>query len=158
MYNPTYDPVEHLDQLKTKLLRHTLNSHEAIWIPERRLVLLDRSIREDRIKPVLAHECVHVEHNDMGGHHPRNEARADTISALRTIDPAEWRALTRATDDYDRICLDLGITRAQFMAFHTHHQRQATQHLRLEKIGATLYINPKMGSGQWTRKLEVANG
>ena len=76
-------------------------------------------------RAVLAHECAHAENNDPAGHHPRNESRANLAAAQRLINPREWNALTRVYGDYDRICVDLGITREQFIAYHEHEARRA---------------------------------
>ncbi|MCW2286934.1 hypothetical protein EDF60_1579 [Leucobacter luti] len=67
---------------------------------------------------VLTHEYLHVVNNDPGGHNPRNEARANLMAALTLIDPNRWSDLTSIHSDYDHICLELGITRAQFMAYY----------------------------------------
>ena len=155
-YDPAYDPVEHLDQMRIPIIRHRLDGHNAIWVPERPMVIVDRGLRADLLRPTLAHECDHVAHNDAGGHHPRNEARANLHSALRLIDPAQWDALTPIHSDYDYICLELGITRRQFRAYLEHRRRADARRQRRERIGNTLYLDPKMGAGQWTKRLEVA--
>lgn len=154
MYDPTYDPVEHLDRMEVRLVRHTLNDLSAAWIPSRRMVILDRNVAAEHERPVLAHECSHVEHNDPGGHYPRAEHRANLISGLRLVDPSEWQALTTAHADYDRICLELGIVRGQFLALHKHFSNNRTH--RLERYGQAVYADPKMGAGQWSMKFEVA--
>lgn len=155
MYDPKYDPLEHLDQMGVRLIKHTLTQHDAIWIPERRIVLLDRKLSVEHVRPVLAHECVHVEHGDPGGHHPKNEFRANLQSALRLINPTEWDTLSNTLDDYDRICLELGITRAQFLAYCKRVRERRWQGQRVERIGDIIYVNPKMGDGQWSMKLEA---
>ncbi|WP_025132758.1 hypothetical protein [Leucobacter sp. PH1c] len=153
-YDPAYDPVELLDRMKTRIVVHSIEL-PAIWVPERNMVIRDRNLRPDLIRPVLAHECVHVEHSDPGGHHPRNEARANLHSALRITNPGEWDKLTACHSDYDRICIELGITRSQFLAYHEHRKRLATARDRLERYGNTIYRAPRMGAGQWAQRLEV---
>lgn len=156
MYDPVYDPVEHLDALGVRLVRHKLESHDAIWIPERRMVIVDRGIRADRCRPVLAHECVHVEHDDLPGHNPRQENRADLVSARRLINEAEWAVLTRTHEDYDYICNELGVTRQQFLAFNSYKHKTKLQGARLERIGSMIYLDPRMGARQWAKRAEVA--
>lgn len=155
-YDPAYDPVEHLDRLKVRIVKHTLSRENAIWSPERRMIVLGRNLAPELVRPTLTHECDHVLHDDCGGHHVRNEARANLHSAIRLINPVEWKKLTRAHSDYDRICLELGITRRQFRAYHENELRTAAKRARLERYGNALYLEPKMGAGQWAMKLEVA--
>ncbi|KAM9867055.1 hypothetical protein ACIFOC_00377 [Leucobacter aridicollis] len=156
MYDPKYDPVEHLDALKVRLVKHTLHHEYAIWAPERRLVAIDRNTPAHLVRPVLSHEADHAEKNDVGGHHSKNETRANLNSALRLINPSEWDLLAATLTDYDRICLELGITRAQFRAYHEHRRSIDAARVRLDRIGDALYLNPKMGVGQWAMRFEVA--
>ncbi|MCW2289121.1 hypothetical protein [Leucobacter luti] len=155
-YDPAYDPLEHLDQMKIHHVRHTLNGHNAIWVPERRMVISDRNLRSELLRPTLAHECDHAVNDDCAGHHPRNESRANLHSAFRLIYPPLWDSMTALHSDYDQICLEIGITRRQFRAYYDHHRRLAAARERRERLGDTVYENPKMGAGQWTRKFEVA--
>lgn len=155
-YDPAYDPVEHLAAMGFSLIRHTLRESWAITIPHQRRVLWDPAMPPYLKKPVLSHECSHVELGDPGGHHPRNEARADLHAALKNIDPTEWDRLTGVEHDYDAICIDLGITRAQFRAYYEHRQSVDRPALRLHRYGNAVYQDPKMGAGQWSRKFEVA--
>ncbi|QAB17099.1 hypothetical protein Leucomu_03460 [Leucobacter muris] len=153
-YDPAYDPVEHLDRMKIRLVVHSIGL-PAIWVPERNMVVRDRGLRADLIRPVLGHECVHVENGDPGGHHPRHEVRSNLHSALRLIDPAEWAKLTASHSDYDRICLELGITRSQFLAYHDHERRSAASRRRLERYGDAIYLEPRMGVGQWAARISA---
>ncbi|MFD5599870.1 hypothetical protein ACFWHR_07410 [Leucobacter sp. NPDC058333] len=153
-YDPAYDPIQHLEQMKVRLVRHTLNNLSAVWVPSRKLVILDRNVASEYERPVLAHECAHAESNDPGGHDTRTEHRANLASGLRLADPEEWSTLTAAHADFDRICLELGITRGQFLALYKHFSTKRTH--RLERYGQTIYQDPKMGAGQWARKFEVA--
>ena len=155
-YDPAYDPLEHLEKLKVRHVRHALNGHNAIWVPERRMVITDRNLRSELFRPTLAHECDHVVNDDCAGHHPRNEARANLHSAFRLIDPKLWESLTPFHSDYDQICLEVGITRRQFLAYYDYTKRQEASRMRRERFGNTLYLNPRMGAGQWAEKTEVA--
>lgn len=89
------------------------------------MILLDPNVNPALKIAVLTHECFHVVNNDPGGHNPRNEARANLMSALTLIDPSKWADLTSVHSDYDHICLELGITRAQFMAYYQFTTRKA---------------------------------
>jgi len=158
-YDPVFDPVERFDQLKIPVITHTLRNANALWVPERYengMVLLHRGLRSELVRPTLTHEHAHVANGDCGGHHPSNEARANLHSALRLINPGAWNELTALHTDYDYICLELGITRRQFRAYHDHKRAVRNSGIRLERVGKTTYLDPKMGAGQWTRKYEVA--
>ena len=155
-YDPSYDPLEHLDQMGVRLVKRVMFHANAIWIPDQKAVAMNRGLRSDLIRPTLSHECSHVENDDRGGHHPRNEARADLHAALRNVDPAEWDRLMGVHHDYDAICIELGITRRQFRAYHRHRQQEAAARVRLEQYGNAIYLDPKMGAGQWRMKFEVA--
>lgn len=152
-YDPAYDPVEHLDRMGVRIVRHSLNNSNAIWVPERKFVILDRKLRSDLVRPTLGHECVHVEFNDAGGHHPKNESRANLHSGLRLTSPSLWESLTAIHSDYDYICLELGITRRQFLAVYDYRKQQAALSSKLERLGATTYLEPRMGAGQFLAKV-----
>lgn len=156
MAKPLYDPREHADQMKVPIIRHTLHGLHGAWVPGKRVILLNRSIPPELEIPVLAHECDHAEHDDPAGHHPKYEARANLHAAQRLIDVEEFDVLTTMYADYDRICLEIGITREQFLAFRSHRERHIAKALRLERIGEAVYKDAKMGAGQWTMKFEVA--
>lgn len=125
MYDPAFDPIERLAERRVRIVNRSLNNHDAIWLPRHNVVVLDTNIDPAMKRPVLTHEWVHVINNDPGGHHPRNEARANLISAMVLTDPDRWADLTPIYDDYDHICLEIGITRGQFMAYYQHHTRRA---------------------------------
>lgn len=158
-YDPAFDPVERFDRLKIPVITHTLRNANALWVPERYvngMVLLNRGLASELVRPTLAHEHSHVANGDCGGHHPSNEARANLHSALRLINPDAWKELTALHSDYDYICLELGITRRQFRAYAEHQQREEARRVRMEQVGNVTYIGSKMGAGQWTVKVEVA--
>ncbi|MGW9020702.1 hypothetical protein ACWGOE_04360 [Leucobacter chromiiresistens] len=156
MYDPSYDPVAELAKMGIRIVRHSLKHANAIWVRERRLVIVDRGLRPDLVRPTLAHEHQHAVNGDPGGHNHRDESRAVLESAKILIDPAEWDVLTYAHDDYDRVCMELGVMRDQFLAYYRFRQMRAASETRLERIGTAVYENPKMGVGNWTRKYEVA--
>ncbi|QIK63796.1 hypothetical protein G7068_11820 [Leucobacter viscericola] len=152
-YDPSYDPVEHLEAMKVRLVRHTLHGHNALWVPERKLVIVDRGLRSDLTRPTLSHECSHVENCDIGGHHPKLELRANLHSALRLINPIAWNELTPHTSCYDTLCLELGITRRQFLAYVDY--RKGLQKSGAVRIGDTVYGDSKMGASQWSMKVSA---
>ncbi len=157
-YDPTFDPVERFEDLKIPVISHTLHNAHAIWVPERYehgMVLLNRNIPPWLVRPTLAHEHAHVANGDCGGHHPRNEARANLHSALRLTDPEKWDELTAIHSDYDYICLEIGITRRQFRAYADHRKQKKRHTAKLLRIGDFVYDEPRMGAGQWARKVHA---
>ncbi|WP_461638642.1 ImmA/IrrE family metallo-endopeptidase [Leucobacter sp. BZR 635] len=125
LFNPAFDPLERLAELNVRVVRRPLKDHDALWFPNHRVVVMDGNLSPARLRAVLTHEYIHVAYNDPEGHHPRNEARANLISATILIDPDQWAALTPIYADYDHICLELGITREQFVAYYQHNLRKA---------------------------------
>lgn len=125
MFNPAFDPLERLADLNVRVVRRPLNDHDGLWFPNHKAVVADEKLSPARLRAVLTHEYVHAVYNDPEGHHPRNEARADLYSAMILIDPRQWESLTPIYTDYDHICLELGITREQFVAYHRHTLRKA---------------------------------
>lgn len=154
-YDPAYDPVEHIESMGFTLIRHTLRDAWAITIPHQKRVLWDPKMPAHIRKPVLSHEGGHIENNDPGGHHPRNEARADLHAALRNVNPAEWDSLMGLHHDYDAICIELGITRAQFRAYYAHDQAKKDPSTKLVRLGDWVYDHPKMGAGQWKQRVRA---
>ena len=158
-YDPTFDPLERFDRLRIPVITHTLRDSNALWVPERYengMILLNRGIEPWLIRPTLTHEHSHVANGDCGGHHPSNEARANLHSALTLINPHLWDELIAVHADYDYICIELGITRRQFRAYAEHRKAEAARKVRLEQVGNVIYLDPKMGVGQWEARIEVA--
>lgn len=158
MVTTLYDAWEHADSMEIPVVRRKLTMNYGGWFPAQRLIILDIDLPQEFEMPILAHECDHAEHNDPPGHHHRFEARANLHSAQRLIDPREFDAQTAMTQDYDRICLELGVTREQFVAYNEYRKRQREEALRFERLGDVVYLDPKMGEGQWAMRIGVANG
>lgn len=112
-----YDPHAHAQELGVRVEYHPLRASKGLWVPEHRLILLRPRMRPFIERAVLTHECMHAMHDDPPGHDPKREARANLEAARRLIDPREWAELTRIYPDYDRICMELGVTREMFRAY-----------------------------------------
>ena len=91
-----------------------LHLSNGLWLPGHRAVVLDVNLRTEFVHPTLAHECSQAEFDDVSGHQPRDETRANVHPALRLINPALWDELATVIADNDTNCLELGITRRQF--------------------------------------------
>ena len=146
MYQPDYDPRQHADEMNVQIIYHSLRDNYGVWVPERRIIIIDRNCPAHMQTPVLAHECDHAQHNDPAGHHARKEARANLNSARRLISPSEFDALTVMYPDYDRICLELGVTREQFTAYAT-WRKSETLAVQEGAAGDTVNIADVVRSG-----------
>lgn len=107
------------------------------------------TIRQER--SVLAHEIAHAVFADVpskfGPVNAKQERRADEWAALRLITPGAYRASEEQWDGHlAAMAYDLGVTTKLITAF----QRV------LARIGDTVYVDPRMGAGQWAHRVEVA--
>lgn len=104
------------------------------------------TLRKER--SVLAHEIAHAIWGDVpskfGPVKAKQERRADEWAALRLIDPERYRAAEEHWEGHlGAIAYDLGVTTKIVTAF----QRV------LARIGDTVYVDPRMGTGQWAEKV-----
>lgn len=104
------------------------------------------TLRKER--SVLAHELAHAIWGDLpsqfGPVKAKQERRADEWAALRLIDPERYRAAEAQWEGHlGAIAYDLGVTTKLVVAF----QRI------LARIGDTVYVDPRMGTGQWAEKV-----
>lgn len=101
-------------------------------------------------RSVLAHELAHAVFQDVpsmfGPENAKMERRADEWAALRLIDPVHYREVEQRCDGHPK-CLaqELGVIEDIVTAY----QRV------LARIGDHVYVSPKMGAGQWVRKVSA---
>ncbi|WP_279367352.1 ImmA/IrrE family metallo-endopeptidase [Microbacterium testaceum] len=100
---------------------------------------------------VLAHELGHHalghQPTQFGPVHAKQERAAEEWGALRLITLDDYRHVEEIRDGHvGAMAIDLGVMRTTLEAF------QAV----LLRIGDTVYVQPKMGAGQWTHRVEVA--
>lgn len=96
----------------------------------------------------LAHELAHAVWGDVpskfGPVNAKQERRADEWAALQLIAPERYRAAEERWDGHaGAMAYDLGVTTKLIEAF----QRV------LARIGDAVYVDPRMGTGQWTQKV-----
>ena len=111
-----YDPWRHADELGLRVLLADLDWANELWLPDRRLILLKRSMRPAHQRNALAHGIGHA----VLGHRddrPKHERQADRYAARRLIDPAELRAVQAWTQDPGHIAAELGVTRRLLLAY-----------------------------------------
>lgn len=109
------------------------------------------TLRHER--SVLAHELAHAVFADVpspfGPVNAKQERRADEWAALRLITPDAYKSSEDHWDGHiGAMAYDLGVTTKLVEAF----QRA------IARIGDTIYIDARMGAGQWHEKIEVGRG
>lgn len=106
-----YNPWHHVKSLGVSVGWHPLKHSNGLWLPSKRHIVLNIRLPEWAITPILAHEAVHAEYDDPADTGERIERRCDRVAAERLIDPMRLWELSEETPDYDRICIELGVTR-----------------------------------------------
>ncbi len=102
-------------------------------------------------RSILAHEIGHAvygdEHSMFGPERARQEKRADEWAARHLITPASYaEAEARRGVHAASLAHDLGVTVELVEAY----QRV------LQRIGNAVYVEPRMGAGQFLHRIEVA--
>jgi Zn-dependent peptidase ImmA (M78 family) len=100
---------------------------------------------------VLAHELAHAVFGDsrsmFGPINAKQERRADEWAALRLIDLDAYREAEHLRDGHiPSMAYDLGVIEDSVEAY----QRV------LVRVGDTLYLQPRMGAGQWAERIALA--
>lgn len=119
-----YDPYEHARQVGATVIWADPGAGR-LGLTIGTLIVLrpGRPSREERC--TLAHEIVHVEHEDwpVQDHawHARREARCDRIAAARLIDPVRFQEVTTWTDDPGAWAVELRVTRRILEAYIKEH-------------------------------------
>lgn len=104
-----YDPFEHAERLGVDVVYGRIRTANALWVPERRTIIMKRGLRRLVERTVLTHELGHV----CLGHvddRPRHERLADRWAARHLITPARLADVMRASDDPGQWCLELDVT------------------------------------------------
>lgn len=113
---PAYDPWRHADALGLRVALADLEWANELWLPDRGLILIKRSMRPAHQRNALAHGIGHA----VLGHRddrPKHERQADRYAARRLIDPVELRAVQAWTQDPGQIAAELGVTRRLLLAY-----------------------------------------
>lgn len=116
-----------------------------------RVVRLRPGMHARRHRSVLAHELGHAAFGDtpsrFGPVHAKQERRADEWAALRLIHIDDYRHVEALHDAHaGAMAVELGVLRRIVIAY----QRV------LARIDDTVYVQPKMGAGQWAHREHVA--
>ncbi|MDQ1111090.1 Zn-dependent peptidase ImmA (M78 family) [Microbacterium testaceum] len=124
---------------------------DGVYDHEARRIRLRRGMSARHHRSVLAHELGHAAFGDTPTHfgpvHAKQERRAEEWAALRLIDIDEYRHLEAVHAGHPgAIAVDLDVMRSTVIAF---------QNL-IERLGNTVYVQPRMGAGQWAHRERTA--
>lgn len=103
------------------------------------------TLRQER--SVLAHELAHAVFGDVpsrfGPVNAKQERRADEWAALILIAPDAYRSAEERWEGHAAaMAYDLGVTTRLVSSFQS----------VLSRIGDTVYVDPRMGAGQWAHR------
>lgn len=124
---------------------------DGVYDHDARRIRLRRGMSARHHRSVLAHELGHAAFGDMptrfGPVHAKQERRAEEWAALRLIDLDDYRHLEAVHAGHPgAIAVDLDVMRSTVIAFQG----------LLERLGDTVYVQPRMGAGQWAHRERIA--
>lgn len=130
-----YEDLSHLDR-------------DGDYDPSTKIMRLQEGMAHRLLQCTLAHELCHVVFGDVpskfGPVNAKQERRADEWAALRLIDRDAYREAERAHDG--NVVL---MSQTLDVIEDILHAYQRV----LLRIGDTVYVAPKMGTGQWAEKV-----
>lgn len=121
------------------------------YIHDLQLIRLRPAMNARRWRTTLAHELGHVAFADVptrfGPVHAKQERRADEWAALRLIHIDDYRHAEHVHHGHaGAMALELGVMRSIIDAYRR----------LLTRIDDTVYVEPRMGAGQWTHRERIA--
>lgn len=127
------------------------NGRDGEYIHRRKLIRLRTGMSARLHRSVLAHELAHAAFADVpsrfGPVHAKQERRAEEWAALRLIDLDDYRHFEQIHQGHaGAIALDLGVMRSIVHAYQA----------MLARIGDTVYLDPRMGAGQYFQSEQIA--
>lgn len=145
--------MQHLFDLATELgvrIEYTDLTHlnrDGDYNRQTRTIRLQEGMLYRHHRSVLAHEIAHAiadDENTMFEHiNDRQERLADEWAAHLLIDQEEYRLAERKFgNNIEWIAQELCVTDELVVAYER----------TLHRIGDDIYINPRMGAGQWRQK------
>lgn len=120
------------------------------YIHARRVVRLHHDLSPRELPYVLGHETYHALNEDVptssGYFDERMERRADEWSATHCIDISDFKeSEVQFSGHVPTMAFHLGVPDEAILVF-----RQ-----RLQRIGDDIYMSPRMGTGQWAKKMRA---
>ena len=118
-----FDPHLRAEQLGIEIIYGRLRASNALWIPDRRTIILQPRMRVIQERSLLAHELGHAElaHRDD---RPKHEMLADRYAAENLIDADLFRDLVAWTPDAARLSLELGVTTKLMQVYLNVHRHE----------------------------------
>jgi Zn-dependent peptidase ImmA (M78 family) len=121
------------------------------YVHARRVIILRPGMHARHHRSVLAHELAHALWGDVpskfGPVNAKQERRAEEWAALRLIDREDYRYFEMVHEGRAAgMALDLGVMKSIVLAYQS----------LLQRIGDTVYVNARMGDGQWAQRHQVA--
>lgn len=120
------------------------------YIHRRKLVRLHNDLGPREHPFVLGHETWHAINGDEPSMFPqfdeKMERRADEWAAMQLIDPARYSEVERdCIGHIPTMAFQLGVIDEALEVYIS----------MLSRIGDTVYVQPRMGAGIWTERIEV---
>jgi len=143
---------EHLDALGVEVEFCDLpEDRDGEYDHDRRLIRIQHDLLTRRYRSTLAHETCHAVFGDIpsrfGPVNAKQERRAEEWAALQLIELADYRhAEERHGGHLDAMAIALNVTTDLVTAFRS----------VLLRVGQTVYVAPKMGTGRFAHRVEVA--
>jgi len=104
-----YDPFAHAEALGLQVIYRNLTTANGLWLPDLRVIFLQKRMRAIHERSVLSHEIGHA----VLGHRqstPKHEVQADRWAVRKLIDPDLVRGVARTTDDIGAWCHELNVS------------------------------------------------
>ncbi len=126
-------------------------SHTGGYRPHERTIRLRPGMRRRIARSVLAHELAHhiLEHRptEFGPIHKRQERHANEWAARHLISHEHYIEVEQLRGGHEpSMAHDLDVA----------PEIVATYRSMLQRIGGTVYFEPRMGAGMWTQRHQVA--
>lgn len=144
-----YDYAESLSvQVEFTDLSHLKRNGD--YCDELKLVRVQSGMQARKTRHILGHELGHATHHDVPSMFPhiqrKQELRADEWAAWFLIDPVRFSEVEEQHGGHlESMAVDLHVLRKTVEAFKR----------TLLRVGDDVYAYPRMGVGQWHRRMEA---
>jgi Zn-dependent peptidase ImmA (M78 family) len=119
-----YDPFAHADALGIQVVHRTLTTANGMWLPDLRLIFLQKKMRSVNERSVLSHEIGHA----VLGHRQstrKHEVQADRWAVRKLINPEHVVGAAALTDDIGAWCHELNVS-ADILDRYLQDRREAS--------------------------------
>jgi Zn-dependent peptidase ImmA (M78 family) len=104
-----YDPFEHAAALGLQIIERPIRTAHELWLPDLHTIVIRTGLRAVHKRNAAAHGVAHAAlgHEDD---RPKHEHQADRLASVYLIDPNEFDAITKWTNEPAKIAVELGVT------------------------------------------------